>query len=100
MIFSIRSTAPGRGFIPRPGAVERMLKIITFLEKADRFHGVWPHFLDGRTGRVVPWFGKYDNGGDLVETAFMVQGLLAARQYFDQETELEAQIRARIEPLL
>jgi len=91
--------AAGRGFIPRPAAAERMLKIITFLEKADRFHGVWPHFLDGRTGRVIPLFGKYDNGGDLVETAFMVQGLLAARQFFDQETELEAQIRVRITAL-
>ena len=51
-------------------------KIVRFLKRADRFHGVWPHFLDGRTGRVNPYFGKYDNGGDLVETAFLVQGLL------------------------
>ncbi len=59
-----------------------MLKIIHFLAKADRFHGVWPHFLDGRTGKVIPYFGPYDDGGDLVETAFLMQGLLVARQYF------------------
>ena len=47
-----------------------------FFRGADRFHGVWPHFLDGRTGHVWPLFGKYDNGGDLVETAFLMQGLL------------------------
>lgn len=88
-----------RGFISRQAGIDRMLKIIRFLENADRFHGVWPHFLDGRTGRVIPLFGKYDNGGDLVETAFMVQGLLTARQYFDQSSEDEEQIRARITKL-
>ncbi len=85
-----------RGFITREQGVERMLKITRFLAKADRFHGVWPHFLDGRTGKVIPYFGKYDDGGDLVETAFLIQGLLAARQYFSRDTKDEAEIRATI----
>lgn len=85
-----------REFITRNESVERMLKIVRFLDKADRFHGVWPHFLDGRTGKVWPLFGKYDNGGDLVETAFLVQGLLAARQYFDGESADEREIRETI----
>jgi hypothetical protein len=85
-----------RGFITRQGAVERMQRALAFLEKADRYHGVWSHFLDGRTGRTIPLFGKYDNGGDLVETAFLCQGLLAARQYFDQDTPTEREIRAMI----
>lgn len=85
--------AVDRGFITREQGVERMLKIVRFLAKADRFHGVWPHFLDGRTGRTIPYFGKYDNGGDLVETAFMIQGLLAARRYFDRDTPAEREIR-------
>jgi exo beta-1,2-glucooligosaccharide sophorohydrolase (non-reducing end) len=55
-----------------------------FLAKADRFHGAWPHFLNGTTGQVIP-FGQYDDGGDLVETTFMIQGLLTAREYFDGE---------------
>ncbi|MGH9907058.1 MAG: glucoamylase family protein, partial [Pyrinomonadaceae bacterium] len=69
------------------------------LGKADRFHGVWPHFLDGRTGRVIPYFGKYDGGGDLVETAFLIQGLLVARQYFNRATEAEREIRETITEL-
>jgi hypothetical protein len=85
-----------RGFITRDRGVERLLKIVRFLAKADRFHGVWPHFLDGRTGKVIPYFGKYDDGGDLVETAFLIQGLLAARQYFDRDTGAEREIRNRI----
>ncbi|HEX8684639.1 MAG TPA: hypothetical protein VF707_20135, partial [Ardenticatenaceae bacterium] len=85
-----------RGFISREAARERMRRALRFLEKADRFHGVWPHFLDGRTGKTIPLFGKYDNGGDLVETAFMVQALLTARQYFDGEEQSEQEIRATI----
>lgn len=77
-----------RGFVTRDQATARMRQIVAFLEKADRFHGAWPHFLNGRTGRVIPLFGKYDNGGDLVETAFLAQGLLAARQYFKADRAL------------
>jgi hypothetical protein len=85
--------ATDRQFITREQGAGRMLQIARFLAKADRFHGAWAHFLDGRTGKVMPVFGKYDNGGDLVETAFMIQGLLAARQYFDRDTPAEREIR-------
>jgi hypothetical protein len=88
--------ATERGFITREDAAKRLLKIVRFLKHADRFHGVWPHFLDGRTGKVWPLFGKYDNGGDLVETAFMMQGLLTARQYFSRDTVEEREIRDTI----
>jgi hypothetical protein len=82
-----------REFIKREQGVERMLKILTFLnEKADRFHGAFSHWLDGNTGKVIP-FSQYDNGGDIVETSFMIQGLLAARQYFDGSDSLETEIR-------
>ncbi len=91
--------ATERKFITRDESVARLLKILRFLAKADRFHGVWPHFLAGRTGHVNPYFGKYDDGGDLVETAFMMQGLLAARQYFDRETAAEREIRDTITSL-
>ncbi len=85
-----------RGFVTREQGVERMLKIVRFLSKADRFHGVWPHFLDGRTGKVIPYFGPYDNGGDLIETSFLVEGLLTARQYFTRDTAAEREIRDSI----
>ncbi len=88
--------AAARGFVSRAAAVEHLHKILAFLQKAERFHGAWPHFLDGRTGQVVPVFGRYDNGGDLVETAFMIQGLLTARQYFDQDTPEERAVRETI----
>ncbi|MFT3868905.1 MAG: glucoamylase family protein [Nibricoccus sp.] len=85
-----------RQFVTREEGVRRLTKILRFLSKADRFHGVWPHYLDGRTGRTIPLFGTYDNGGDLVETAFMIQGLLAARQYFDRDEPAERDIRETI----
>lgn len=85
--------ATERRFITREQGAERLLKIVRFLDQADRFHGVWPHFLDGRTGKTIAYFGKYDNGGDLVETAFIIQGLLAARQYFNRDTPAEKAIR-------
>src|SRR5690606_32503487 len=55
-----------RGFITKEQAVERFLKITRYLKEADRFHGVYPHFLNGENGKVVPFFGNRDNGGDLV----------------------------------
>jgi hypothetical protein len=88
-----------RQFISREEAAERMLQIVRFLSRADRFHGAWPHFLDGRTGKAWPYFGQYDDGGDLVETAFLVQGLLAARQYFTRDTPPEREIRDTISRL-
>ena len=88
--------AAERGFETREHVADRLLKIVRFLARADRFHGVWPHFLNGETGKTVAYFGKYDNGGDLVETAFMIQGLLAARQYFDRDTAAEREMRDTI----
>ena len=71
-----------RGFITREQGVQRLTQILDFLEKAPRYHGAWPHFLNGYTAESMLVFGMFDNGGDLVETAFLMQGLLAARQYF------------------
>jgi hypothetical protein len=88
-----------RHFISREDCAERLVKITRFLRKADRFHGAWPHFLNGDTGRCVPYFGKYDDGGDLVETAFLIQGLLVARQYFDGDTAAEREIRQTVTDL-
>jgi len=85
-----------RGFVTRPEAAGRVLKILTFLdEKASRYHGAWPHWILGSTGATKP-FSQYDNGGDLVETAYLVQGMLTARQYFDDADDpVEAEIRQR-----
>ncbi len=88
-----------RGFVTREEGAGRMLRIARFLKGADRFHGAWPHFLDGRTGKVIPYFGRYDDGGDLVETSFLMQGLLTARHFFDRDTPAEREIRETITSL-
>ncbi|MGB9747087.1 MAG: glucoamylase family protein [Bacteroidales bacterium] len=87
-----------RGFISREQGLERIQKITDFLDKADRFHGAWPHWLYGETGRVKP-FSPKDDGADIVETAYLMQGLLAARQYFNQPTESEKKLVADINRL-
>jgi hypothetical protein len=87
-----------RGFITRPELMARMDKILNFLETCDRFHGAWPHWIDGSTGKVIP-FGSNDNGADLVETSFMIQGLLAVRQYMDSGNPTESGLMTRITAL-
>lgn len=88
-----------RGFITREQGVERLTKIVDFLEHADRYHGAWSHYMDGSTGRTMAVFGMFDNGGDLVETSFLMQGLLAARQYFHGNSEREQSLYRRISQL-
>ncbi len=85
-----------RGFITRAQGLERMEKILDFLEKAQRYHGAWSHYMDGATGKTLPVFGMLDDGGDLVETSFLMQGLLAARQYFNGASDRERRVFARI----
>jgi len=87
-----------RGFISRNEGQERLTKIVNFLEKADRFHGAWPHWLNGETGKTVP-FSKFDNGGDLVETSFLIEGLLTVSEYFKNGNEAEQQLVSKIDEL-
>ncbi|HLT53073.1 MAG TPA: glucoamylase family protein [Flavobacteriaceae bacterium] len=87
-----------RGFITRQQALEHYERAVDFLEKADRFHGAWPHWLDGETGKVYP-FSKKDDGGDLVETAFLVQGLLTVSEYFKDGNEREQALVTKIDKL-
>ena len=86
-----------RNFISREDAAKRFTKIVDLLEKADKYHGAVAHFIDGTTGKTVPFFGNRDNGADLVETSFLVQGLLAAHQYFNRNTAEERNIRTKID---
>ncbi|APY09416.1 beta-glucosidase [Winogradskyella sp. J14-2] len=87
-----------RGWITRKEALERYTKVVDFLETADRFHGAWPHWIDGETGKVYP-FSKKDNGGDLVETAFLIQGLLTVAEFFKDGNEQEKALVAKIDKL-
>jgi len=85
-------TGISRNFITRAEGLARMQKIVAFLKTAERFHGAYPHWLDGNTGKVIP-FSTKDNGGDLVETSFLMAGLLTARQYFNGADAAEITLR-------
>ena len=85
-----------RHFITRDQGLGRLAKIVSFLEKSQRYHGAWSHYMDGATGQTMPLFGMFDNGGDLVETSFLVQGLLTARQYFKGPSARERDLYVRI----
>ena len=87
-----------RGFITRTEGTGRLETILDFLETADRFHGVWPHWMNGITGETIP-FSEKDNGGDIVETSYLIQGLLTFRQYLDPGDPDENQLIERINQL-
>lgn len=87
-----------RKFISREDGIKRLTQIVNFLERADRFKGVWPHWMDGETGKVKP-FSPNDNGGDLVETAYLVQGLLCVRQYFKDGSREEKALAEKVDKL-
>lgn len=96
--FGIMSILAGieRGYISRQEGLDRFNQIVSFLERADRFHGAFPHWWYGETGKVKS-FGIKDNGGDLVETAFLIQGLLCAHQYYVSGSPAEKALAKRID---
>ncbi len=87
-----------RGFISRVQAVERLTQIIDFLENADRFHGAWSHWINGSNGSVIP-FSTLDNGGDIVETAFVAQGLICVKEYFKDGDSVELALADKADAL-
>lgn len=87
-----------RKFLSRDAVRDHLTRITDFLARADRHHGVFPHFLHGSTGKTIA-FSEFDDGGDLVETAFLMMGLLSARQYFDRNNPRETKLRATIDAL-
>ncbi len=89
-----------RNFISRADALNRIMTIVNFLTtKASTYHGAFSHWLNGTTGATIP-FSTQDNGGDIVETSYMMQGLLCARQYFNSTTDpTEISLRTEINNL-
>jgi len=87
-----------RNYFSRKDAFSTIQKMVSFLENAERFHGAWAHWYDARSGKPFS-FSKYDDGGDLVETAFLAQGLLTARAYFKNGNYDETQLVSRITKL-
>lgn len=95
--FGIMSTivAVERGWIGRDSAVSRLIQIADFLANADCFHGIYPHFMNGRTGETIR-FDRLDDGADLVETSYLLMGFLCAREYFNNDSPNEKYLRRRI----
>jgi hypothetical protein len=87
-----------RGYITKDEGVQRLNKIADFLAKADRFHGAWSHWIDGNTGKVKP-FGIKDNGGDLVETSFLISGMITVREYLKTGSEKEKAVALKYDAL-
>ncbi len=88
-----------RHFISRQQGLNRIAKIVSFLtDSAHRYHGAFPHWMNGSTGKTIP-FSKQDDGADIVETSYMMQGLLCARQYFNGNDAGETQLRKSINNL-
>ena len=90
--------AADRKWITRDAAAKFLLKMVLFLYKADSYHGVFPHWMNGATGKTIP-FSRKDDGADLVESSYLFQGLLCARQYFNGSSGVERDLRNRINGL-
>src|ERR1700694_5053271 len=54
--FGIMATivAADRKWIGRDTAVRRLKKMVDFLLHADSYHGIFPHFMNGATGKTIP----------------------------------------------
>ena len=99
--FGVMSIIVGinRNFITRTEGLQRISTIVNFLSNnCTRYHGAFSHWINGATGSTVP-FSQYDDGGDLVETSLLMQGLLCARQYFNTADANEVSLRANINTL-
>lgn len=92
-------SAINRNFITKQQGFNRIQTIVSFLKNtAQKFHGAFPHWMNGTTGTVIP-FSSNDNGADLVETSYLMMGLLCARQYFNGVDANETALRNDINTL-
>lgn len=98
--FGILATvvAVERGWIGRDTAIRRLKKMVDFLLHADSYHGIFPHFMNGATGKTIP-FGRLDDGADVVETSYLMMGLLTARAYFNKDSDIEKYFCNRVTQL-
>lgn len=87
-----------RAYKPKEEVKDRILKILDFLEKCDRHHGAWSHWYNADTYRTQA-FSTKDDGGDIVETSFVAQGLIGLKNYFTAADEKSIQIREKSDKL-
>ncbi len=84
-----------RNYFPKEKGFEVINKIVSFLGSVERFHGAWAHWYNADTRKAFS-FSKYDDGGDLVETALLMQGLLTAREYLKKGNDKEHELANKI----
>jgi hypothetical protein len=90
--------ATNRGWIGRDTALKRLIKIVDFLIKADCYHGIYPHFMNGATGKTIA-FDRLDDGADIVETSYLMMGLLGAKEYFNGNSKHEKYFQKRVQQM-
>ena len=90
--------AVNRKWIDKDTALKRLIKIADFLIKADCYHGIYPHFMNGATGKTIP-FGRLDDGADIVETSYLLMGMLVAKEYFNGNTIQEKYFQKRVQQM-
>jgi hypothetical protein len=88
-----------RGWVDRAALLRRLNQMLDLLEASPRYHGMFPHFINGTTGATIP-FRRKDDGADVVETSFLFQGLICAREFLDRVEREEQRLRARVNALL
>jgi len=77
--------------IRKEAGISHLQTVLNFLGNIDRFHGIWPLWMDGNSGTVLP-FSYMDNGVDLAESALLCQGLICIREYFKNWNTAEQQL--------
>lgn len=88
-----------RQFITKADGLARVEKIVQFLtDKCTTYHGAFAHWINGNTGATIA-FSPHDNGGDIVETSYLMMGLLSARQFFNSEDATQQHLRTKINQL-
>lgn len=88
-----------RSWITEDDVITRATKMMESLGKVPRFHGAFPHFINSETGKLLP-FAKFDDGGDLVETALLLQGLICLREFFSGSSPAERLLRERVNEIV
>ncbi len=87
-----------REYKPREEIKDRILMILNFIENCDRHHGAWSHWYNADTYKTQS-FSPDDDGGDLVETSYLVQGLIALKNYFTGDDQKSITIRQKADQL-
>lgn len=86
------------GYITKNEGLNHIKRSLNFLDTIPRFHGAWSHWYYADTGKPKA-FSKNDDGGDLVETAFMAQALICIREFYKNGNQEEKNVAHKADDL-